>query len=84
MDTETSTKDTAACRYRVELDNGLSFLSPDQILMIDEMLDGVKPFGDVTLRVKDGKLTFAAESKSYDALKLQRPNALEEELSNGK
>lgn len=65
----------------VELDKGLRFLIPEQILMIDEMLDGVKPFGEVTLRVKDGKLTFAAESKSYDALKLQRPHALDEELN---
>ncbi len=65
---------------RLELEQGLRFLSPNEILMIDEMLDDVKPFGEITLRVKDGKLTFAAESKSYDALKLQRPNALEEEL----
>ena len=52
--------------------------------MIDEMLDRGAPFGEVTLRVKDGKLKFVAQSKSYDALKLQRPNALEEELNNDK
>ncbi len=67
---------------RLELEQGLRFLSPNEILMIDEMLDDVKPFGEITLRVKDGKLTFAAESKSYDALKLQRTNALEEELND--
>ena len=68
----------------IRLDNGLRFLSPEQILMIDEMLDKVAPFGEVTLRVKDGKLKFVAQSKSYDALKLQRPHALEEELNNEK
>lgn len=52
--------------------------------MIDDMLCEVKTFGEVTLRVKDGKLTFAAESNSYDALKLQRPNALEDDLNNDK
>ena len=69
---------------RLELEQGLRFLSPNEILMIDDMLHDVKPFGEVTLRVKEGKLTFAAESKSYDALKLQRPHALEEELNNEK
>ena len=67
---------------RLELEQGLRFLSPNEILMIDDMLNDVKPFGEVRLRVKDGKLKFAAESKSYDALKLQRPNALEEELND--
>ena len=66
----------------VELDKGLRFLTPEQVSLIDELLDGVKPFGEVKLRVEEGKLTFAAESKSYDALKLQRPNALEEQLNN--
>ena len=70
--------------HSIQLQNGLRFLNSDQILMIDEMLDKVAPFGEVTLRVKDGKLKFVAQSKSYDALKLQRPNALEEELNNEK
>lgn len=69
--------------YSIEFENGLRFLSPDQILMIDEMLDKVSPFGEVTLRVKDGELKFVAQSKSYDALKLQRPNGMEE-LNNEK
>ncbi len=69
---------------RIQVESRLRFLSPNEILMIDDMLHDVKPFGEVTLRVKDGKLKFAAESKSYDALKLQRPNALEEELNDGK
>lgn len=84
MDTETSTKNPDVRSYRVELDSDLRFLTPDQILMIDDMLNDVTPFGEITLKVKDGKLTFAAESKSYDALKFQRPSALEEELNNDK
>jgi hypothetical protein len=70
--------------HSIKLQNGLRFLSPDQILMIDEMLDKVAPFGEVTLRVKDGKLKFVAQSKSFDALKLQRPNALNDVLNNDK
>ena len=77
-------KKPSSTAYTVKLNTGLRFLTPDQILMIDEMLDRVSPFGEVTLRVKDGRLKFVAQSKSYDALKLQRPHALEEELNNEK
>lgn len=69
---------------RVQLKHPLRFLTPDQILMIDEMLDNVTPYGEVTLRIKDCELKFAAQSKSYDALKLQRPNASERELNGTK
>ena len=69
---------------QVRLKHELRFLTPNQILMIDEMLDNVTPYGEVTLRIKGGELKFAAQSKSYDALKLQRPRALEEVLNNDK
>jgi hypothetical protein len=59
----------------VPLERALRFLSPHEVTLIDEMLDSVSPFGEVTLRVQGGKLCFAARSKSYDALKLQRPRA---------
>ncbi len=70
-----------SCETRVQLNHALRFLTPDQILMIDEMLDNVTPYGEVTLRITDSELKFVAQSKSYDALKLQRPHALEEELN---
>ncbi len=69
---------------QVRLKHELRLLTPNQILMIDEMLDNVTPYGEVTLRIKDGELKFVAQSKSYDALKLQRPRALEEVLNNDK
>ena len=73
-----------SCENRVQLKHPLRFLTPDQILMIDEMLDNVTPYGEVTLRIKDCELKFASQSKSYDALKLQRPNALERKLNSTK
>ncbi len=56
----------------IKLHQGLRFLTPEQISMIDEMLDRVSPYGEVSLRVKNGKLKLATQSKSFDALKLQR------------
>ncbi len=79
--TETGSK---SGENRVQLEHALKFLTSDQILMIDEMLDNVTPYGEVTLRIKDSELKFVAQSKSYDALKLQRPRALEEVLNNDK
>jgi hypothetical protein len=58
---------------RIKLDRELRFLTPRQIEMIDEMLDNVTPFGEVTLRVQKGRLRCIAKSKSYDAIKIQRP-----------
>jgi hypothetical protein len=59
----------------VKLDRRLRFLTPNQIEMIDEMLDSVTPYGEVTLRVQKGKLRCIAKSKSYDAIKMQRPDS---------
>ena len=84
MSKSSSKKGSETTSFVLELQNALRFLSSEQILMIDEMLDKVSPFGEVSLRVKDGKLKFVAQSKSYDALKLQRSNALNEELNNEK
>ena len=58
----------------VKLDRRSRFLTPNQIEMIDEMLDSVTPYGEVTLRVQKGKLRCIAKSKSYDAIKMQRPD----------
>ena len=84
MMTHVTEIESESSENRVHLDHALKFLTPDQILMIDEMLDNVTPYGEVTLRIKDGELKFVAQTKSYDALKLQRPRALEEVLNNDK
>jgi hypothetical protein len=62
-------------KNRVKLEKKLRFLTPRQIIMIDEMLDSVTPYGEVTLRVQKGRLRCIAKSKSYDAIKMQRPDS---------
>ena len=62
-------------KTRVKLERSLRFLTPRQIKLIDEMLDSVTPFGEVILRVQKGRLSCIAKSKSYDAMKLQRPSS---------
>lgn len=62
-------------KKRIKLDRELRFLTPRQIEMIDEMLDNVTPYGEVTLRVQKGRLRCIAKSKSYDAIKIQRPKS---------
>ena len=62
-------------KTRVKLEQNLRFLTPRQIAMIDEMLDSVTPFGEVTLRIQKGRLRCIAKSKSYDAMKMQRPGS---------
>ena len=64
--------DNAKGEINIRLRNALRFLSAAQVTLIDEMLDKVSPFGEVALKVTGGKLKFAAQSKSYDAFKLQR------------
>ncbi len=53
------------------LDKPLRFLSAREIYLIDKLLSSVGTFGEVRLTVKDGRLRFAASTKSYDALKLE-------------
>jgi hypothetical protein len=62
-------------KTRVKLERSLRFLTPRQIVMIDEMLNSVTPYGEVTLRIQQGKLRCIAKSKSYDAMKMQRPKS---------
>ena len=62
-------------KTRVKLERNLRFLTPCQIMMIDEMLDSVTPYGEVILRVQKGRLRCIAKSKSYDAMKMQRPKS---------
>jgi hypothetical protein len=59
------------------------FLSAPQISLIDEVLEEVSPYGEIRLRVDKGGLRFVAQTKSYDALKLQRPEGMRE-ISVGK
>jgi len=62
-------------KTRVKLERNLRFLTPRQINMIDEMLESVTPYGEVTLRIQKGRLRCIAKSKSYDAMKMQRPKS---------
>ena len=57
---------------RIRLEEPLKCLRPDQIALIDTLLHEVAPFGEVRLRVQDGEICGAAQSKSYDAHKLSR------------
>jgi hypothetical protein len=67
--------ESGAGKNRLRLEKKLRFLTPRQIIMIDEMLDSVTPYGEVTLRVQKGRLRCIAKSKSYDAIKMQRPDS---------
>jgi hypothetical protein len=62
-------------KSRVKLEKKLRFLTACQIAMIDEMLESVTPYGEVILRVQKGRLRCIAKSKSYDAIKMQRPDS---------
>jgi hypothetical protein len=62
-------------KTRVKLEKKLCFLTPRQIIMIDDMLESVTPFGEVILRIQKGRLRCIAECKSYDAIKMQRPDS---------
>ena len=68
---------------QILLDRKLRFLSAAQISKIDDVLVEVSPFGEVRLRVKRGKLSFVAQTKSFDAFKLQRPGG-RREISNSR
>jgi hypothetical protein len=62
-------------KTQVKLERKLNFLTARQITMIDEMLQSITPYGEVTLRVQHGRLRCIAKTKSYDAMKMQRPNS---------
>jgi hypothetical protein len=62
-------------KTRVKLEKKLCFLTPRQITMIDELLESVTPYGEVILRIQKGKLRCIAECKSFDAIKMQRPDS---------
>lgn len=62
----------------IHLEQKLNFLTPRQVAIIDEMLASVAPYGEVTLRIQQGKLRFVAQSKSFDAMKMQRPKTAQE------
>jgi len=62
----------------IVLERKLRFLSASQISMIDNVLKDVSPYGEVKLRVEKGKLSFVAQTKSYDAFKLQKPEGMQE------
>ncbi|TFH33413.1 MAG: hypothetical protein E4G99_11435 [Anaerolineales bacterium] len=47
----------------------MKFLTPREIIFIDELLDSVGEFGEVRLEVKNRKLRFASRTESIDPLK---------------
>lgn len=59
-----------------DLDSGtLTFLSPNQVFMIDEALKTLGEYGEVHLIIEKGRLRFIVTQKSIDALKW-RPGLL--------
>jgi hypothetical protein len=55
---------------------GLKFLKPNQISMIDEALEKLGEFGEVRLVVERGRLRFLVTEKSFDVLKW-KPGSLD-------
>jgi hypothetical protein len=53
----------------------LDFLSPGQVLMIDEALKTLGEYGELRLIIEKGRLRFLVTQKSIDALKW-RPGIL--------
>jgi hypothetical protein len=49
----------------------MKHLASQQILMIDEALGAVGEFGEVHLKVENGRLRFVITQTSHDALKYQ-------------
>jgi hypothetical protein len=49
----------------------MKHLSSQQILMINEAIDAVGKFGEVHLKVENGRLRFVTTQTSHDALKYQ-------------
>jgi len=61
-------REASEAENAIDLDEPLRFLSTREIHLIDKLLSSIGPFGEVRLTVKDGRLRFAASTKSYDAL----------------
>lgn len=47
----------------------LTFLSPGQVMMIDEALKALGDYGEIRLIIEKGRLRFLVTQKSIDALK---------------
>jgi hypothetical protein len=75
MSVETKKRESDTKPIRIRLKEPLKFLNTAQVAEIDDKLSSVSPFGEIRLRVENGSLKFVAQSKSYDALKLQRPGS---------
>lgn len=59
----------------------LSFLHPEQVVMIDEALAALGEYGELRLIIEKGRLRFIVTQKSFDALKWQ-PGALRNPENN--
>jgi len=57
-------------RCTLELEHRPSFLGAREILMIDDLLRSVAPFGEVRLEVRKGRLRYVSSVKSHDALQM--------------
>ena len=60
------------------LSRGMKHLKSQQILMINEALGFIGEFGEVHLKVENGRLRFLTTQTSHDALKYQ-PGGLSHE-----
>lgn len=76
-------RDQGSGPIHILLERRLRFLSAHQISIIDNILKEISPFGEVRMRVEKGELCFVAQTKSYDAFKLQRPEG-EQEIGRGR
>jgi hypothetical protein len=74
------TRDAEERPIHINLERELRFLSASQVAMIDDVLMDVSPYGEVRLRLRNGELSFIAQTKSYDAYKLQQLERPDEDL----
>ena len=56
----------------MKLTRRLKFLSAREIYLIDDLLESVGDFGEVSLEVKNGRLRFASRTESVDAFSRDR------------
>jgi len=70
MDKVKRSADGGSDHWTLDLEHRLSFLNAREIMMIDDLLTAVAPFGEVRLAVQKGRLRFVSSVKSQDALQL--------------
>lgn len=69
---------TAKIKCKAGKCNSLEFLKPYQVSMIDDALISLGEYGELRLVVEKGRLRFLVMQRSYDVLKWNPENILEE------